>query len=96
MMAKYEFTIKKDTLNSGKEILTPMCRKKATIGIFTKPWERIVKLYDQYVLMELDFFPELSYADCEEHIKGYQKVLSSHVQNTVVQVEYHSLEEKEL
>lgn len=98
-MAKYEFAIKKDVLNSGKAIFTPVCRKKSRLGklnILPNPWERITKIYDEYVLMELDWTPELSYKECEAHIQGYQNVLLQKVENEVSTVEFHVLEEQEI
>lgn len=102
-MAKaiFEFAIKKDVLNSGKVIHTPVCRKKGWAGIFglfllSQSWQRITKIYDEYLLMELDFIPDLSYKECEEHIAGYQQVLKEQVENQVANVEFHTLEEKEI
>lgn len=97
-MAKaiFEFAIKKDVLNSGRAIHTPVCRKKSRLRIFPNPWERITKIYDEYLLQELDFIPELSYKECEEHIAGYQAVLKEQIENEIANVEFHSLEEKEI
>lgn len=98
-MAKYEFAIKKDVLNSGKTIFTPVCRKKFLLGrfnIFPNPWERITKIYDQFTIMELHFIPELTYIECEEHIQGYQETLLQTIENQVAVIEFHSLEEKEI
>lgn len=93
----YEFAVKKDVLNSGKTIFTPVCRKKSKLGrILPNPWERITNIYDTYLLMELQFTPELSYRECEEHIKGYQMVLRQQIENEVATVEFHTLEEKEI
>lgn len=94
-MAKYEFAVKKDVLNSGEIIYTPVCRKKSVLGklnIFPNVWERIVKIYDEYVLMELHWTPNLSYEQCEEHIRGYQEKLSKQIENQVQTVEFHTLE----
>lgn len=96
-MAKYEFAIKKDVLNSGKTIYTPVCRRKSKFGrfdIFPNPWERITKIYDEYILQELNFTPELTYSECEDHIQGYQQVLLQSIENQVATVEFHTLEEK--
>lgn len=96
MATKYEFAIKKNVLNSGKIIFTPVCRKKSRLGIFSDPWQRITRIYDTCVLLELDFEPELTYAECEQHIAGYQYVLSKQVENETATVEFHTLEEKEI
>lgn len=98
-MYKFEFAIKKDILKSGKVIHTPVCRKKSKLGrfnIFSTPWNRIVEIYGEYSLMEIDFVPELSYKHCEEHIYGYQQVLLKKNENEVSTVEFHMLEEKEI
>ena|SRR5688572_20999311 len=96
-MAEYEFAIKKDVLNSGKTIHTPVCRKKSKLGrlnIFPNPWERIVKLYDKYVLIELDWTPSLTYQECEEHIHGFQLSLTESINNQLHSVEFHALQDK--
>ncbi len=87
---KYEFAIKKDTLHSGKEIYTPVVRRKW--GKISYGWQRIVCLYGKYTLLELDFEPELTYQQCEEHLKGYQSELLKKVEGTVREVEFHELE----
>lgn len=93
-MAKYEFAIKKDVLNSGEIIYTPVCRRKLTLGrFFPSQWERITRIYDKYILMELHWNPFLTYEECEEHIRGYQEELSKQIQNQVQTVEFHVLEE---
>lgn len=95
-MAKYEFAIKKDLLNSGKIIFTPVCRKKFLFNIFSNPWERITKIYDQFTIMELHFIPELTQKECEEHIQGYQEVLLQTTKNQIAVIEFHSFEEQEI
>lgn len=96
---KYEFAIKKDTLNNGNVIYTPVCRKKNIldkINIFSSPWERIVKIYDHYCIMDLNFVPNLSYEECKEHIQGYQNHLLKLVENQIAEIEFHTLEEVEV
>jgi len=102
-MAKvYEFAIKKDVLNSGKTLFTPVCREKKWIGIFglyliSNPWQRITQVYDKYLLTDLEFItPELTYRECEDHVKGYQEALLQQVANEIATVEFHTLEEKEI
>lgn len=99
--AVYEFAIKKDVLNSGQVIFTPVCRKKNWIGVFglyliQDPWERITKTYDVYELRDLNFTPDLTYIECEEHIIGYQQVLAEKVKDKIATVEFHTLEEKQI
>lgn len=96
-MAKFEFAIKKDVLNNGKIIYTPVCREKSKLGrLFSGKWQRIVQIYERFFLMELDFIPELSYGECERHIQGYQEELMMQVQDQIATVEFHTLEEKEI
>lgn len=93
---KYEFAIKKDTLNNGSIIYTPVCRKKNIldkINIFSNPWERIVKIYDQYDIMDLPFVPILTYEECKDHIQGYQDHLRKLVGTQIAEIEFHTLEE---
>lgn len=93
----YEFAIKKDVLKSGKVIFTPVCREKSRLPlIFVNKWNRIVKIYEKYQIQDLDFNPDLTYKECEEHILGYQEVLRQMVQNDVLTVEFHTLEQREI
>ena len=97
MATIYEFAIKKDVLNSGKNIFTPVCRKKSKLGrLLPNPWMRITFIYDQVLLMELDFIPDLTYKECEIHIKAYQDALIHKVENQVATIEFHTLEELNL
>lgn len=87
---KHEFAIKKDTLRSGKVFYTPVYRR---IGWATS-WTRITRIYDEYLLMDLDFNPDITFAECEEHIAGYKKKLDKSKENEIKFVEYHKLENK--
>lgn len=92
----YEFAIKKDILNSGKELFTPVVRQKQKKWwgkIYDNPWERIVCYMGVYFTLELPWFPELTYEQCLEHIKGYQEKLKQDVANDIQTVEFHNLEE---
>lgn len=91
---KYEFAILKQVLNNGKEIYTPVVRPVRKI--VPAKWERIICLYGKYLIQDLDFTPNLSYADCESHILGYQEVLKHQVENEIKLTELHTLEQKEI
>ena len=88
----YEFAIKKDILNNGIEILTPVVRKKAKKWLYTNEWERITLIYGRYTLISIDWNPELTYEECLEHVKGYQEVLRQNIANNIQTVEFHNLE----
>lgn len=97
----YEFAIKKEVLNSGKVIYTPVCRKKSYWSkLFREDWERITKIYDRYFLLDLNFgrnpdeAPSLTYQDCKEHIEGFQESLLKEAERDIKCVEFHTLEEK--
>lgn len=93
---KYEFAIKKDTLNNGSIIYTPVCRRSGILNkftIFSSNWERIVKIYDHYCVMDLNFVPDLTYEECKDHIQGYQNHLQKLVENQIAEIEFHTLEE---
>src|ERR1041385_4835654 len=94
-MPKYEFAIRKTTLSSGKTIYTPVCRKKTSITNFLipNPWERIVEVYGQYILMELSFIPDLTYDQCEAHIQKYQEKLQNEKVDEEENVEFESVSE---
>ena len=94
MKKKYEFAIKKDTLRSGRVIFTPVCRRVSRY--YPSPvWNRITKIYDRYVTLDLDFIPNLSFEECEQHIAGYKEELRKSIENEVEIVEYHKLETDE-
>lgn len=95
---KYEFAIRKQELGSGKIIFTPVCRKKpiSRFLLINPPWERITKIYENYVLMDIHFEPDLSYDECKEHIHAFQEQLKRSKENDVVCVEFDALEEKDL
>jgi hypothetical protein len=89
----YEFAIKKEILNSGKEIFSPIVRKKTKKWLYSNNWERISCIYGKYTLIPLDWDPELSYEQCLEHIKGYQEKLKQDISREIQTVEFHNLEE---
>lgn len=94
-MPQYEFAIKKEKLNSGETVFTPVCRQKVAnkfFSFFEHPWNRITRIYDQYFLLELNFTPNLTFEDCELHIKEYKKVLKQQSTNEVQSIELQSLE----
>lgn len=95
-MTKYEFAIKIDILNNGEIIRIPVFRKRSGISkIIPGPWNRIVKVYDKYMSMELDWVPKLTEEECGEHIEGYKKVLSRIRNTDVATVELKALETTE-
>lgn len=97
---KYEFAIKKETLNSGKIVYTPVCRVKTTLSflgeLFSNPWMRIVKAYDKYFLLDLHFNPDLTEIDCINHIEGYKKVIDESVASITSITDFQNLEFKEV
>jgi hypothetical protein len=94
---KHEFAIKKDILNSGEIVLTPVVRLKSKYGRFlNNKWNRITKIYGVYMLMELDFDPKLTREECKEHIQGYQQALRELNKNQVETIEFDTLEEKDI
>ena len=86
--SSYEFGIKKTLLRSGHQILTPVCREKSITSFIKNKWIRIVKIYDNYLLMELDWEPStLTEKDCEEHITQFRKQLDSQRANDITKIE---------
>lgn len=94
MANKYEFAIKKDTLKSGKVILTPVCRVKSRIPWLQNPWIRIIDKYGRYFLEDLNFDPELSHEECQRHIQGFQNELAKAKEHQISHIELDILEEK--
>lgn len=65
----YEYSVRKEVLNSGEVIFTPLVRVKSKyIG---KSWTRIVKIYDTYYDFDIDTNVRLTLDECQEHIKGF-------------------------
>lgn len=95
-MATVEFAIQKKTLNSGETVHIPVCRRKALIPLLSVPWERITKVYDQYILLDIDFEPNLSLEECEEHIRCYKQKLLGLVENEVSEVIFQDHEKIEV
>lgn len=71
---EYEFVIQRKLLSDDSEIYTPLVRKKNRL--FKNKWDRIVFKYDRYLLEDLDWDPVLTKEQCQEHILGYQAVLT--------------------
>lgn len=89
----YEFSIKMEVSVSGKQNFTPVCREKSIFGKYlSSKWLRIVKIYNTYAIIEIDFEPELSFAECEEHIRGYKKQLEEQRSAEIAKVEFYSLQ----
>lgn len=91
MSKTLEFAIKKDILKSGAVIYTPVVRHKRLI--FPEQWGRITLIYGRYVVLDLNFEPELSHEQCGEHIINYQNQLRKEQEHLVEQVEFDVLEE---
>lgn len=88
----FEFAIRKEILKSGKVRYTPVVRRKRRF--FQESWNRIVNLYGKYVLLELDFDPELTHEQCAEHLINYQRQLKEEQGHLVDIIEYDQLEEQ--
>jgi hypothetical protein len=96
-MIKYEFAIKIDILKNGEIIRIPVFRNRSGLSKFIPgPWNRIVKIYDKYIAMELDFIPKLTEQECAEHIEEYKKVLNKLKDAEVETVELKALETTEI
>jgi len=97
-MPKYEFAIRTALLSSGKSTHTPVCRKKTSITnlLIPNPWDRIVEVYGEYILMDLPFVPDLTYEECELHIKKYQEKLIKEKIDEEEEVQFESVSELEV
>lgn len=88
-MRTYEFAIQKTELNNGKINYTPVTRIKSKF--ITNPWVRIACIYGIYLIMDLDFDPELTLQQCEEHIQGYKDSLQKARANQIKNIELTQL-----
>lgn len=88
-----EFSIKVERLNSGKVIYTPIVRN--TYTIFNYPirgdWERITAVEGRYMLINIDFNPNLTPEECQSRIDGYKKQLEREKQHQVKEVEFKQI-----
>lgn len=92
---KHEFAVKKNTLHSGRVIFTPVYRTASRMNtIMRTPWTRIIKIYDRFQLQDVDFEPNLTFDECEQHIAGYKAELEKLVEQKVTVTEFLKLEEK--
>lgn len=81
----YKFVIRKIILNNGKELYTPMvCLRH---GLLQNNWERITCIYNKYIIQELDFEPNLTYMECQQHIEGFKQQLVEANQSNVKHIE---------
>ena len=90
----YEFAIRKIIQDDGREVLIPVVRQKRKRWLFIKmpenEWHRIVCLYGKYKTLELNWNPDLTFIQCQDHIRGYQEKLIAEKSN----VELYELQEK--
>lgn len=95
MNMKYQFAVKKEVLNSGKELFTPCVRtvKKVFFRNVYSNWDRVTKIYDRFTTLELDFYPELTFEECKDHLTEYKKVLQKNIENNLKEETYLDLEE---
>lgn len=91
---KYEFAIKRHVLKDETEILCPVVRVKRRF--FKETWQRIVKIYDKYLIQELDWEPVLSLEDCKDHIDGYRLHLEKQGAKVTKAIIYDDIQEKVL
>lgn len=68
-----EGRVHKETFGDGRIIYTPQVRETKFLGGFFNPWKQIVKIYDEYIEYHFPGQHNLTFEDCEEHIKGYQE-----------------------
>lgn len=81
------FSRKKDPLfaiqkivKGGQEKLIPMMRIPGLLS----PWRPIVKVYDQYLVMDYEHPKGLSQDQCMQHIQGYQKQLQKEAEQQIM------------
>ncbi len=82
----YEFAIKRELLLNGTELYIPIVRRKRRF--YTDQWERITCIYGHYLLMDLLWEPQLTKAECEQHIESYKKQLHNECANFIETVEF--------
>lgn len=91
MTTQYEYAIKHEVLNSGTEIFIPVVRPKQKV--FKSSWSRITKVYDRYLIMDLDFNTNLTHEECEEHIAGHKEEVRVMNQNKIKKTSIIGIEE---
>lgn len=73
---RFEFAVKKEVLKGGEVIFTPLFREKSKWKILSgSGWTQIVKLYDEYILLDHPGQHNLTFETCIEHIEGYKQKL---------------------
>lgn len=82
----YQFAIKVIELKNGDTTFIPVVRRK---GGLIRPhgyWQRIVKVYDRYELIDIDFTPQLTNNECIEHLYGYKQQFLNNEANQINKV----------
>ncbi len=78
------YSIKQITLRNGDEIFIPLAKEESkwydVIGKKMTKWERIVKIYNTYQLLNI-FEDEdnlgLTYEDCIDHIEEFKSMIET-------------------
>ena len=88
----YEFSIKKETLGSGITNHIPVVRTTNSFPFVQNKWERITKVYDTFVVLDLHFEPQLTLEEALEHIAGYKEILKNQAEIEIKKTEYLNFE----
>lgn len=73
ILKEHQFAIKKVKVGATEKMI-PVCREP---GMKPRSWRPIVKVYDQYLIMDYEHPAGLSKRECEAHIKGLKKQIDT-------------------
>lgn len=85
---RYNFRIKKEVLNSGEEIYTPLAQNKKKFLLVSDVWQRISYVEGVFMLLDLPFTPKLTEQDCLERIEEFKKTLKEETESDIKDVIY--------
>lgn len=83
MFKKYRFSIRK-LYEGGKVTFLPMVREP---GLFPS-WRPIVKVYDEYVVMDYEKPGGLTQGECQEHVERFYCALKHKLKRDHLSIEY--------
>jgi ribosome biogenesis GTPase A len=78
----YRFRIKTEKKKSGETIYIPQIKEPG----FTT-WQQIVKIYNEYIILDFPGQHGLSFEDCMKHLEGYKEQLENKYPNQVIEVQ---------
>lgn len=85
--SKLIFAIRVETTNNGDKNYIPVCGSKPLLSFISVQFTRILKVYEEYFLSDLDIKRILTKEEAIQHIEGYREQLRQATLNKIHTVE---------